>query len=125
MISVGTSDMKPSLILAVGLMSFAQAFAGACKSDKRVTGACFTVHGRISHYNGTSSTRIWVIGTHHMLSVPSEDTELPENLRKLMATFYDEVYGDFLVCPFTREKAGEMQLVCIEAVKNLKLQKKN
>ncbi len=31
--------------------------------------------------------------------------------------------GDFLVCPFTRPHAGEMQLVCIEAGKNLVVRK--
>ena len=36
-----------------------------------------------------------------------------------------DLFGDFLVCPFTRAKAGEMQLVCIEEGRNLKAQKKN
>lgn len=29
------------------------------------------------------------------------------------------IFGDYLVCPFTRSKPGEMQLVCIESGKNL------
>jgi hypothetical protein len=29
------------------------------------------------------------------------------------------LFGDYLVCPFTRSKPGEMQLVCIESGKNL------
>ena len=54
-----------------------------------------------------------------MLSVPSEDTELPENLRKLMATFYDEVYGDFLVCPYKPFRPEHMQQVCVESARKL------
>ena len=30
-----------------------------------------------------------------------------------------DIFGDFLVCPFTRAKPGEMQLVCVETGKNL------
>ena len=33
------------------------------------------------------------------------------------------IFGDFLVCPFTRSQSGEMQLVCIEAGKNLAVRK--
>jgi hypothetical protein len=29
------------------------------------------------------------------------------------------VYGDFLVCPFTVERAGRMRMVCIESARNL------
>jgi len=34
------------------------------------------------------------------------------------------IFGDFLVCPFTRPHAGEMQLVCIESGKNLVVRKR-
>jgi hypothetical protein len=30
-------------------------------------------------------------------------------------------FGDFEVCPFTREHKGHMQMVCIQAVKNLSI----
>jgi len=32
--------------------------------------------------------------------------------------------GDFVVCPFTRSRPGEMQLVCIESGKNVVVRKK-
>jgi hypothetical protein len=111
--------MKPILIFIVVLIGVVDASCGACKSDKRVTGSCFTVHGRLSYYNGTPSTRVWVIGTNHMLSVPSEETELPENLRKLLVTFDDEIYGNFLVCPYKGRRPEHMQPVCIESGKKL------
>jgi len=37
-----------------------------------------------------------------------------------MSDFYDEAYGDFYVCPFTREKPGEMQRVCIESASRVR-----
>jgi len=29
------------------------------------------------------------------------------------------IVGDFEVCPFTRERAGHMQMVCVESAKHL------
>ena len=29
------------------------------------------------------------------------------------------LYGDFEVCPFTKEKPGEMQIVCVKAASKL------
>jgi hypothetical protein len=34
------------------------------------------------------------------------------------------IFGDFVVCPFTRSKTGEMQLICIEEGKNLVVRKR-
>jgi len=33
------------------------------------------------------------------------------------------IFGDFMVCPFTRSQPAAMQLVCIEAGKNLVVRK--
>jgi hypothetical protein len=30
-----------------------------------------------------------------------------------------EIFGDFEVCPFTPRKAGHMQMVCVQSVKNM------
>ena len=49
---------------------------------------------------------------------PSESEVVPEIIRQHVS-FDTRVYGDFEVCPFTKEKAGEMQLVCIETADNL------
>jgi hypothetical protein len=35
-----------------------------------------------------------------------------------------EIFGDFLVCPFTRSRPGEMQLVCIDEGRNLVVRKR-
>lgn len=89
---------------------------GACKTDPDIIGACFTVHGRLSIWNGTPSLRIWRIGTKRILGVHNEI--LPEAVAHRMG--WDvEAYGDFTVCPFTEERPGEMQMVCIESAENV------
>jgi hypothetical protein len=105
------------LIMMLGIVP--KGFGGACKKDPRVTGACFAVHGRLSFYNGGPSTRLWVIGTHHMLGVPTEESEMPGYLSKLMVSFDDTVYGDFVVCPYRKYEEGHMQFVCIESGQHL------
>ena len=94
-----------------------------CKSNPQLIGACFFVHGRLSAHNGTPSLRIWPIGTHHLLGVlkDEEPLSIPENIRNLTG-FDKDIYGDFLVCPFTKTKPGYMQFVCVEAASNVHVQ---
>jgi hypothetical protein len=88
-----------------------------CKKDPDIVTACFTVHGRLSLWNGTPSLRIWRIGTNRILGVTTETT--PENVSRLWESDDTEIYGDFEVCPFTKDRAGEMQMVCIESASRL------
>jgi hypothetical protein len=89
-----------------------------CKSDPDIVGACFLVHGRLSFWNGTPTTRIWRIGTKRILG-DHYDMPLPESLAVHMNSFGDEAYGDFTVCPFTKERPGAMQMVCVESAKQV------
>ena len=96
-----------------------------CKSNPQLAAACFTVHGRLSAYNGTPSLRIWPIGTHRLLGILKDEDPLalPENIRNEVG-FEKDIYGDFLVCPFTQSKPGQMQFVCVEAVSNFRVQER-
>jgi|ERR1017187_5995900 hypothetical protein len=87
----------------------------SCRSDKGVVDACFTVHGRLSNWNGNPTGRIWVIGTKRTLGI-REDTELPKSLADKMGNFDDVATGDFEVCPLTKESPGRMQIVCVASV---------
>ena len=67
---------------------------------------------------------LWPVGTKRMLGVTAgprlddaDDPIYPQDLKRLSAT--EAVYGDFEVCPFTPERKGEMQLVCIESANHL------
>lgn len=111
--------MKKMIVLVFLVATFVPAFGGACRKDPLVRGACFRVHGRLSFYNGAPSARLWVIGTEHMLDVPSEKSEMPDYLLKLMPDFDDEVYGDFVVCPYKKHVPGRMQPVCVESGRHL------
>jgi hypothetical protein len=58
------------------------------------------------------------LGTKRMLGVHND--VLPGELGRKMTDFGTEAFGDFRVCPFTKEKSGAMQFVCIESAKNVR-----
>lgn len=102
----------------------------SCRQHPQLIGKCFTVHGRLSVYNGAPAMRIWKVGTKRMLGI-SEQRFAVQGVRNVPETIQNqlnqdiEIFGDFLVCPFTRPRAGEMQMVCVEEGKNLRVQKRN
>lgn len=87
-----------------------------CKSDPDIVGACFTVHGRMAVYNGGMPYRIWRIGTDRMLGV--RDSIIPESLTTNLI-WGTAAFGDFYVCPFTRQREGAMQFVCVESARKI------
>lgn len=118
------------LAAAVLLLSSACAYADddqnpACKSDKRVVAACFTVHGRLAWWNDPPTRRIEVLQPKRTLAI-GEDTGLPEGLNRWqgvpaalaarIVNYNDIVIADFEVCPLTREEAGKVQTVCVASV---------
>ena len=93
----------------------------SCKDSPRVIGQCFQIHGRVRVVNG-AGTVIWRIGTDRLLEV--EDEELvPANFSKAVYgpgdVYGRDVFGDFEVCPFSKSKPGEMQMVCVESASRL------
>jgi hypothetical protein len=56
--------------------------------------------------------RIWRIGTNRILGV--QDGPLPIELGEKM-DWDVQAWGDFEVCPLTRQRPGWMQMVCIES----------
>ena len=120
--------MKAFAILA---LIFASLFGAAeskpkCKGNPKVIGACYVVHGRLSLWNGTPALRIWRIGSKRILGVTAgpirddaDEPIYPAKVKKLIPGYGVQVYGDYEVCPFTKEKLGEMQLVCINSATNL------
>ena len=56
-----------------------------------------------------------------MLGLRDEDSNLPPNLAKLLkGDFDDEVFGNFVVCPLTKDRTGEMQMVYVKSANTLK-----
>ncbi len=99
-----------------------------CRAQPSLVGKCFTVRGRLSLYNGAPTIRLWRLGTKRMLGVSasySRDgySSIPEELEKKL-DWDTEVWGDFLVCPFTPQRPKEMQMICIEDGKNVVVRKR-
>jgi hypothetical protein len=95
----------------------------SCREHPQLIGKCFNVHGRLSTYNGNPAVRLWNLRTQRMLGVSDQRFSLPEyrNLPEDLAQQLNgetNIYGDFLVCPFTKPKPREMQLICVESAKN-------
>lgn len=99
-----------------------------CRAQPSLVSSCFRVRGRLSLYNGAPTIRLWRVGTKRILGVSASYSKagyssIPEEIEKLL-NWESEVWGDFLVCPFTRQKANEMQMICIESGKNVVIRKR-
>jgi hypothetical protein len=98
-----------------------------CKTRTDLVGPCWSVHGRLRVGNGNPSTRIWPIGTMRLLGVQDqffdndEESASPEEIRKY--GFTAQIFADYMVCPLTKEKSGEMQIVCISSAKHIHVEK--
>lgn len=96
----------------------------SCREHPRLISSCFKVRGRLSVYNGTPALRLSRVGTRRMLGISEQRfaqagyRNVPEDIERKINQDV-AIFGDYLVCPFTRSKLGEMQLVCIESGKNL------
>jgi len=121
--------MKPAsvvvLLLCLGLSDLGIAgsidAAAGCRGNPAVSGACFSVRGRVSAYNGTPSLRIWPVGTTRLLGiVPVENEIMPESIKNKV-TFQQNVFATLEVCPFTPARPGVMQLVCVESATDIQV----
>jgi hypothetical protein len=88
-----------------------------CRNDSRVVAACYSVHGRISNWNGNPTRRIWVLGTKRIVGL-RDGAPTPKVLEDSLTSFDVEGYGDFEFCPFTTQKQGAMQVGCVAKVAN-------
>ena len=96
--------------------------------NPKLVGQCFVVHGRLTLANGNPSVRIWQVGTKHMLGALDSNgndiddiDKFPRQIRPLIPKdpWQMEIFGDYTVCPFTHERAGWMQFVCIASARHL------
>ena len=94
-----------------------------CRAQPALVGKCFVVYGRLALYNGAPTIRLWRAGTRRVLGVSGSYardgySSIPEELEQQLS-WETELWGEYLVCPYTRRRAGEMQLVCIESGKRV------
>ena len=98
---------------------------GKCSGDPGLVGRCWRVQGRLSAYNGNPTFRIWPIGSARLLGLSESrpagrEAVYPDALKPLVG-FERDVLADYLVCPFTREEPGVMQLVCVEEARDVRV----
>jgi hypothetical protein len=123
--------MRVAFLLFVSLIADAARAAEPvppCRAHPERIGQCRVVHGRLSVGNGTPMTRIWIVGTRRLLGVTerwdrdgSEIDTLPANVLALLTRdpVGRDVYGNFEVCPFTRDRPGSMQMICVASASRL------
>lgn len=94
-----------------------QVFTGENRNDQ------FTIHGRLSCYNGGSNLRIWIVGSKRMLYVAGDSTPALERINKFFGDgggwFSRDVYADFTVEPLISDTKGHMRPVRVLAVKHV------
>ena len=105
-----------------------QAKPRPCRAQPALVGKCFKVRGRLSLYNGAPTIRLWRAGTKRILGVSASYAQegyssIPAEIEKQL-DWETELWGDYLVCPFTRPQPGVMQLICIEAASRTSLRKR-
>lgn len=97
-----------------------------CRRHLRLVGPCFRAHGRMDYWNGAPSVRTWHVGTDRILGVGEKPHELagyaslPPGIASKLS-WDTHLFGDFLVCPLTREVPGVMQMVCVESGVDLRI----
>jgi len=109
------------LLLVAGIAGAAS--AQSCKNNPKIIGACYAIHGRATVGADTVRIYLWPVGTHRMLGVTGGpilgDAVAPIFPSNLKLRPGDQVFGDFEVCPFTPERKGHLQMVCVESATHL------
>ena len=118
------------MALAAGLLMAAGSLDAAerqpCKDNPRIVAQCFTVHGRL-RIHANMRPYLWPVGTKRLLGISDGQGNIvmpPELESDFASDLSKEAFGDFEVCPFTRQRPGRLQLVCIEEVSKLKTQER-
>ena len=109
-----------------------------CKTPA-LASSCIHIHGRLWQGNGSPSTRLWQIGTHHIFGIytnqygfihdpettDNEAPSLPENIQRERDRqpkgfpYLQDIYADFDVCPLEPHIQGNMQAACIDSATHL------
>ena len=100
-----------------------------CSGGSKLVARCFTVRGRMVYANGSYNVRIFPRDggtTLAVANVPGSFTdEHPDGIFRMPTELFEtsapgvDIFGDFDVCPLSRERPGAMQFVCVESAKQL------
>ena len=111
-----------SFILSTLLSIPAIAIASTCETNYNIVDECYETRGRMQAANGNPSVRIWKVGTKRVLGVRNENLEyLPTKVKEAFSLGVF-VFADYRICPLTKEKPRHMQMVCVESMKNIRIE---
>jgi hypothetical protein len=109
-------------VLVTAVPAFASGERVPCKNSPHIVGECFTLHGRLTVYNGSLNYRLWPVGSHRLLALvdgadnyDDENPPVPKYLKTPLEdpSFDRDEFADFYVCPITHYQRGVMQHVCL------------
>jgi len=117
--------MRTILALLIMLLSIsslhAEVFTGENQNQP------FTIHGRLSCYNGGNGLRIWIVGSNRMLYVAGDTTPALERVNQFFGDgdgwFTRQVFANFTVEPLAPDVKGHMRPVRILAIKDVVITK--
>jgi len=116
--------LKILVIALIFLAEFASAEELICKGNEGIKNPCYETRGRLQVGNGTPYVTMWKVGTKRILGITTwyeEELMMPQNLKEQIG-ISRYVFGNYVVCPFTEDKPGWMQMVCIESADNLRVE---
>jgi hypothetical protein len=124
---------RAATVVAALTVLFAPSSASASQRGwfPQKAGECGWVYGRYGVYNGAGLSRIWIVGTTHMINqrdslpVPDELNLRSGSYPKLGGGVGDWVFGDFYVCAEDSYRRGHMQHVQIKRTRRLVLARTN
>jgi hypothetical protein len=103
-------------LLVMGSLQ-AEVFTGEDRNDQ------FTIHGRLSIYNGSANLRIWIVGSKRMLYIAGDSTLALDRINQFFGDgdgwFTRDVFADFTVEPLAPDTKGHMRPVRVLAVKHV------
>ena len=89
-----------------------------CKGNTTIVGECVMLHGRL-HLSADAGILLWPVGTKRLMGVTGERDMPPEIYPIFDHDLTAVVFGDFEVCPFTKDRPGYRQFVCIETASHV------
>src|SRR5437868_6705562 len=113
------------LLLLVGSLSLGadQPRRAPCRAHPDLAGPCRPMQGLIGFAHGAYWAMVLNPGTKRILGL-HRDIPFPQNLQDALGGRWNVVvFGDFVVCPFTKDVPGQMQSVCVESAAHLRVKK--
>ena len=113
--------MSKLLVLAILLLGTSPTWANGAFTGENLDRP-FTIHGRLSVYNGSANLRIWIIGSKRMLYIGADSAAL-DKINRIFGDgggwFSRDIFGDFTVEPLAPDAKGHIRPVRVLSVKNV------